>query len=120
MSVPCQQSAEFLAAIARDHVSRTARDGPQGLGGLAEAFVACAMAVIVVVGLEIIDIDHDQGDTVAGSDGPTPVRGVIKAAAVGHACQRIQKRQTFQEVGALFQLQLRAHPGLDYGGAEGL
>ena len=52
---------QFLAAIARDHVARSARGRTEGTRDLAQALVTRRMSVAIVVGLEVIDIEHDHG-----------------------------------------------------------
>src|SRR5207249_7823482 len=57
-----QQDGEFLAAIAAENV-----DGAQGgaapLGQRAQHLIADVMAVLVVDGLEVVDVEQDRKST---------------------------------------------------------
>ena len=55
-----QHDREFLAAVARGDVQRPARAAAQAPGDLPQAFVAGLVTVVIVVGLEVIDIDQQQ------------------------------------------------------------
>ena len=57
-----QHDREFLAAVARSDVQRPARAAVQAPRDLAQAFVAGLVPVVIVVGLEVVDIDQQQAE----------------------------------------------------------
>lgn len=61
-------------------VSLSLRDVPQAL-------VSCLVAVGVVVGLEVVHVEHDHG--VRTSLAPVLLQGAVEGAAVGDARERI-------------------------------
>ena len=63
---------EFVAAVPSDEVSWSV-DGSRDSGGnLPEAIVARGMAEGIVVGLETIDVEHDQRERRQFADGAAP------------------------------------------------
>ncbi len=55
-----QDRHELFAAVACDQVARPAQDARQRSRNQDQAFIAALVAVVVVVGLEVIDVDHDE------------------------------------------------------------
>ncbi len=85
---------EFLAAVAADHVAG-AEVRAERLGDAAQDDVAGGVAVGVVDGLEVVDVD--EGDrqrplVAAGTLDLGEERGQ-EGAAVGHAGQAVERRQ---------------------------
>lgn len=68
-----QHGYHFLAAVTRHAVARP-RAGrvPDGAGHVAQAPIARLVPVAVVVGLEVVDVDHHDRDDVAVADGLLP------------------------------------------------
>ncbi len=55
-----QQHGELLAAVAREHIARARDEHLQHLGDAAQRAVAGLVAVAVVVGFEVIDVDQQD------------------------------------------------------------
>jgi MFS family permease len=93
-----QENRELLAAVTGDPVAGTLDDARQGAGHAPQAFVAALVAVGVVVQLEVIDVDHEQGQGAGFPRGATPLHGqaVVKTAAVGHAGQAVAQGHAFE------------------------
>src|SRR6516164_9485579 len=93
-----QQHGKLFTAIARSEVAGApdlsrddSRDG-------AQARVASRMAVFVVIGLEVIDIDHQQPDARAIAIGPRPLfaQPLVEAAAVGKPREAVLDRERLE------------------------
>ena len=90
-----QQHRELLAADPADQLPGAAEQTAQGLGQLDQAAVALGMAVEVVVGLEVIQIEQQQGQllVLAAVAADLGGEGVIKAAPVAHLGEGIGERE---------------------------
>ena len=107
---------KFLAAIAGDEIEGAVHELLQGGGDLMQHGIAGNVAVVVVIRLEVVDIDHRQREGFALALGLTPQAGktLRELAAVGQFGERVgigqhlptlvaQKRMSgglFQNVGA--------------------
>ena len=80
-----QQHDKLLAAIARDQICRAQAGAHQGLRHGPQAGIACRMAIAVVEQLEVVDINHQQRQRVAGPPGavPFPLQRLVEAPPVG-------------------------------------
>ena len=97
-----QYQQEHFTAIARRQVASASHARVDGLRHALETFVTRLMAVVVVVALELVDIDHDQCQRLIGSPGSDPFAGqrVVQATPVCQASQFIPCRQnTIEFVG---------------------
>ncbi|GAV33766.1 hypothetical protein ROTAS13_01423 [Roseomonas sp. TAS13] len=103
---PGQQQDEFLPAIARGHLAGKPDGQAQRLADGAQAIVAGLVAIGVVEGLEVIDIDHQQRHPVVLPHRPR--QGLVEAAPVGEAGQPVGQGEAPQR---LQRLPLRALPG---------
>ena len=95
-----QDDRELLAAVARDQRALVAHARGDRGSDLLQAAVAAAVAVQVVVGLEVVDVDHDQRDRLAvpGRVMPRALQRLVEAAAVGEQGQAVGRRQLAQAV----------------------
>src|SRR5207237_797934 len=84
-----QQQHEFLAAVARREVGLVARRERERLADHAQALVALKVAVAVVEQLEMVDVDHHQGNRALQIGGALPFgfESGIGAAAVRASCR---------------------------------
>lgn len=80
---------ELLTAIAGHVIAGTPCAGLQHAGDGLQALVAGLVAEVVVVQLEVVDIQHQQGQLLATARGPRPFVGedFIEVAAVTQASQ---------------------------------
>lgn len=80
---------ELLTAIAGHVIAGTPCAGLQHAGYGLQALVAGLVAEVVVVQLEVVDIQHQQGQLLATARGPRPFVGedFIEVAAVTQASQ---------------------------------
>ena len=103
---------EFLAAITRYEIARSAGHVAYGLGHGLEAGVAPQMTIGVVVCLEGIYVDHQDGQRMllAQRRAPGSVQELGESAAVGDTGQRIAPAEAVQRRVRLFQL---LRPALD-------
>ena len=62
------------------------------VGDLAEAVIAVDMAEEVVVLLEQVDVDHEQGEGLVGDEGAAPfvLEALVEGAAVGEAGEAVE------------------------------
>ena len=86
-----QDDGEFLAPVARGQLSGALGRGGDGLGDAAKAFVPHVVPQMVIVRLEMIDIDHEQGQGRRVSLGPVPLalQDGVEFPAVGDAGQAV-------------------------------
>src|SRR5438067_2517230 len=70
---PRQQHGELLAAVARDEVAGAVQRLREQSADAAEAFVAGLVSVRIVVGLERVDVDHQQRQRRARADAAPPL-----------------------------------------------
>ncbi len=77
---------------------------------------------MIVVGLEGIDVEHDDRQRRALALGAAPLHGqpVIKLPAVGHAGQAVQKSHVAQKIGLKFERQVGFDPRAHHAGVDGL
>ncbi|MNP08273.1 hypothetical protein D3C76_1003340 [compost metagenome] len=82
---------EFLAAEAGDEVAWADGGVLQGLAHALQAVVALDMAVVVVVLLEVVDIEKDQRQRLAGALGAGPLhfQHGVEHAPVGHTGEAV-------------------------------
>ena len=82
-----QQAGKFLAAAARHQVGRAGHAGGQRPGHLYQALVALRVAVVVVVGLEMVYVDGNQRQRCLFARSALPLLGeaVVKATPVADA-----------------------------------
>lgn len=125
-----EDHGELLTAVAR-HQVRAARSGLlQGLGHGDEREVTGLVALVVVVGLEGVDVGQHQGQRTAGAARalPLPRQGVVEAASIGHPGQAIAGGEPRQPLVGLLQRRLEpqelglactASVHLDLEGAQG-
>src|ERR1700687_3390849 len=109
-----EEQHEFLAAVAGREAPGALRDGGQHRGHLAQALVARLVAVTVVVRLEVVDVDHDQGQPCGpgiadpGRAGPFREQVAVEAAAVGDPGQAVDLGQAREPRIGVPQLSLEA------------
>ena len=111
-----QQDNEFVPAVAGDYIAVPHRR-PQGVGNLLEKEVAKDMAVLVVDGLEIVQINYQQGKGVLVPVGPP---GFVADQLPEHPLivemgQRVPGGVVFQIPGVFVNGLYRAHQ-VDEGG----
>src|SRR2546421_675495 len=85
-------------AVAADQVRALPDAALQGTGDLLQARVSGGVAVVVVVPLEVVDIDHRDPDRGSRGEPGTPGRRqhVVEAAPVGQSGQRIGEAEGFE------------------------
>src|SRR5829696_6308492 len=85
-----QQEHELLPAVAGQQVGG-AHLGPPGAGRLLEHQVAGLVAEAVVVGLEVVQVDHGHADPGAHAPGPLQLPGqlLLPDPPVGHPGERV-------------------------------
>ncbi|OIQ83014.1 hypothetical protein GALL_351830 [mine drainage metagenome] len=96
---PRRDDDELLAAVARgERAGLTARLGADRGGHLAQAVVAAEVAGEVVVALEVVDIEHDHAQRLAGALPQPPLLGhaAVQAAPVGQPGQSVLLGQPLQ------------------------
>ncbi len=88
-----QDQHEFLAAIAADHVARP-QVGPDGLGDAAQDDVARGVAVGVVDGLEVVDVDEGDRQRALVASGALDLgeEGAQQGAPIDDAGQAVDRR----------------------------
>src|SRR5262245_54098879 len=94
-----QDDRKLLAAIARCDVERPAGAKRQTLRDLPQDFVTSLMAVVIVVGLEVIDVDQDQRERrlVANRLRPDALDVVIESAPIVDTGQAVAARGLDQQ-----------------------
>ncbi len=92
-----QDDGEFFSAVAGDQVAGAEDDIECGFGDLFEAAVAADVAVGVVVALEVVGVDEQEGEFAAFAEGAAPFdgHGFVEAAAVGDAGEGVDDDQGF-------------------------
>ncbi|MND72964.1 hypothetical protein D3C80_645260 [compost metagenome] len=112
-----QYQDEFLATIARRQVGRPRARAADRLGHLAQGLVTGQVAKAVVVGLEVVHVDHQQRQLLLLTHGPAPFQFqvLVEVAAVGQPGQAIGVHQPLQHQVGIEQLLLA-----DAQGAVGL
>jgi hypothetical protein len=95
-----QQHDEFFAAIAGHQVTRPAHALAQGLGHSLQAGVSSLMAIAVVVLLEVVHIQHQDGHpfVVVHRTRPHLCKELVKVTPVGHLGQGVGARHPLQLV----------------------
>ncbi len=101
-----QQQGEFLAAVAGQQFALRIVLLVQALGDALELDVAFEMAVGVVVGLEVVHVDHQHRELAALVEAAEPfaAQAVFERAAVGDAGQGVFGHQFGELAVHLFQL----------------
>src|SRR3569833_2583873 len=91
------------------------RDAPQHL-------VAPLMAVVVVIGLEVIDIGEDERQYLVAARGAQPflIKVFVEAAAIGYAGEAVEARQALQFFILFFEFDLQGARRPGGGGARPL
>ena len=112
-----QHQHELLAAVARRQVGWPAAGLADRRGHLAQGFVALQVAEGIVVGLEIVDVDHQQRQLGLLTHGPAPfqLQVLVEVPAVGQPGQAIGVHQALQHQVGIQQL-LLADPQRPVGG----
>ena len=79
------------AAVARQRVTRAVDGGGKDSGHRLHAGIATLVPMVIVVGLEVVDVQQQQcqGPLVALSAAPFVAQHVVKMPPVGNAGQRI-------------------------------
>jgi hypothetical protein len=92
-----EEDAEFLAAITADNVRRP-HAGSKRLGDAAQHVVSAGMAVGVVDGLEMVNVEHDGAERLVVAFGPGEGGGelLVKRAAVEAASKAVTGGQALQ------------------------
>ncbi len=100
-----QQDHELLATVACHQVGAPPLRLLQQTGHLLQTLVPLGVTEVIVVGLELIHIDHQHRQQVlmAARPLPFPLHGEIPVAAVGDAGQRVLQRQQRQALVGLLQ-----------------
>ncbi|CAM5574820.1 hypothetical protein SSTU70S_04697 [Stutzerimonas stutzeri] len=90
-----------------DHAARHG-GAAQGLANIFQAIVAAHMTIVIVVLLEVVDIQQDQRQRLAGALGVAPfhLEAVVEHAPVGHAGKAVLIGEFFQLLLQLQQLLL--------------
>jgi len=102
-----QDDGKLFAAVACDEVGGAKDDIEGGFRNLFEATVPADVAVGVVISLEVVDVDHEQGEHVAHAETATPFCGkhFVEAAAICDAGEGIDDDEGFHgAVGSLERL----------------
>ncbi len=100
-----EDGGELLAAVAGDEVGALVEDRGQGLGDALEAEVSGDVAVVVVEGLEEVDVhEHEpQGVARGAGVGPLLLDVLVEAPAVGDAGEAVQEGQGLELFVGIFQ-----------------
>ena len=108
-----QQHGEFFAAVARRQVGRAVHGLLYGLRHGLQATVARRVAVVIVVLLEGIDIDHQErrGRAHALGAQPLAMQRFLEMPAIGDLRQPVLVGRIAQGVGQLLHAQVHAHAG---------
>jgi hypothetical protein len=117
-----QEDDEFLAPIAGKDIAGPPRHGRQRAGDLTQAFIARRVAILVVVGLEMVDIEQDQRERIGiaqGARGLGVERG-LERAAVGHPGQSVGHRLVLKLAGHALEAQVGVDPRAQQPGARRL
>src|SRR5512140_53066 len=90
-----QQHREFFAAISRREVGGSLGFSSQNMGNAPQAFVAGRVSILVVEGLEMVEVDHQERKGSAVAIGPAPFleQALVEAAPVGKAGKTVNSRQ---------------------------
>ena len=93
-----QQDGELLAAVAGDEVVPPQFAPRQTCGDRLEAGIAGRVAVAVVEPLEVIDVDHQEGERLAGLRAGTPLgtQSRVERAPVGDPGEPVELRQRLE------------------------
>src|SRR3954452_1447400 len=96
---------ELLAAVTGDQVNAPYAAG-QGPRDQPQAFVAPLVAVVIVVLLEVVDVDHREPDRLAGPQRTQPLglEHLGEAPAVGQAGQRVGQGELLEPAVRLREL----------------
>jgi len=115
-----QQDDEFPRRPARREVAGAAQGSGNGVRHHTQAFVAGGVAIGVVVFLEVVDIDHGDGDRRADALGMAQLlqQHGIEAAAVGQAGQAILHGPRFELLVGGAELLLELDAGGDVAGDD--
>jgi len=68
-----QQMREFLSAISREQISRPMFDGENRLRNTAQQSIAGRVSEFIVVCLEVVHVEHEEGDEISSADGSSPL-----------------------------------------------
>ncbi len=87
-----ENDGELFATEARGFAEVGGDAVGDDVGDLAEAIVAVDVAVEVVVLLEQVDVDHKEGEGLAGDEGAIPffLKALVEGAAVGKAGKTVE------------------------------
>ena len=113
-----QDEREFFAAIAGRDVDLAPCFGFDDAGDERERAVAGRMAIVIVVGLEVIDIDQQKRKrrALATVAGPFPFESEIETAAVGEAGQAVRQREMFELACCFLQCQFGIPAPIEFAG----
>ena len=117
------QHAGKLLATAACHQIGGARDAAgQRVRHLDQALVAARVTIVVVVGLEVVDVHADQrnGCVLSCRAAPFHLQVIVKPAPVADAGEVVLRGQALQQVTAALELDVVAHTCLHDGGPDGL
>ena len=108
-----QQDHEFVATVARGKVCRALQRLADGLADLGQAVVAGAMPMVIVVGLEVVDIDEQHCQRPVVPTRAFPFRGAndVEVAAVMETGERVgdgERTQLVLQAPVLLQLLTQA------------
>ena len=109
-----QQAGKFLAAAAATRSVGRVTQVASALATLDQALVALRMAVVVVVGLEMVYVDGNQRQRCLFARSALPFLGeaVVKATPVADAGEVVLRGQLFEQVAAaLFLARCGCAPG---------
>nr|GEZ02307.1 hypothetical protein [Tanacetum cinerariifolium] len=103
-----QHEGKFFAAITGREVGRTAGVGADGLGDLTQRFIPFEMPKRIVVGFEIIHVDHQQRQLRLFANGAAPLQFqvFVEVSAVGQPGQAVGIHQALQHQVGVQQLLL--------------
>ncbi|XDJ49500.1 hypothetical protein ABRZ09_09590 [Castellaniella ginsengisoli] len=95
-----QEHHEFLAAVAGHQIGRAGRHRGDHLRDAPQALVAGDVAVVIVVALEIVDVDHQYRQRGAVADCAVPVfpQPLVERQPVGDPRQGILPHLQFQQM----------------------
>jgi len=117
-----QQDGKLFATDTGRAIAGASQGVVQALRDPFETLIACAVAVGVVVLLEIVHVQQHQRDGRSTTLGASPLdlEDISEMASVGDAGQGIHGGQLDQQITLLFLLEVAADAGLDRRDVEGL
>ncbi len=100
-----EQDDELFSAITSHQIGRASLGLSQYSGYLLQALIPLGMTEVIVIGLEVVDIDHQYRQRILGAPCrlPFPLHGDVPLAPIGDTSQRIFQREQGEAVIGLLQ-----------------